>query len=76
MSIVSDVNQLVGDYDELQSDMDVESVDIQPSSATVVSAAPSTKSFFDKKKQPCQPNLESYPARLMGSKARRFNKGW
>ena len=87
MSIVSDVNQLVGDYDQLQFDMDVESVDIQPSSAIVVPAAPSRSSilppvpdlalsFFVNKKQPCQPNLESYPARLMGSKVRRFNKGW
>ena len=33
-------------------------------------------SFFQNKRKPCQPLLESYPGRKMGSKVRRFNKDW
>ena len=68
--------------------MDVDSVDNHPTPSTSAPAAPSTSapaapstsvpapSFFENKEKPCQPDLKSYPKRMMGSKMRRFNKDW
>ena len=80
ISMISNENQC----EDVQSgDMDVEGQEVlsvtpatNPAPESSKTSVPVLDSFFDNKKQPCQPVLDSYPSRKMGSKERRFNKDW
>ena len=58
--------------------MNIDSIDNYISSTPVqmTLGTPTVSSFFQNKRKPCQPLLESYPGRKMSSNVRRFNKDW
>ena len=79
VSPCSTENQLIDhDHDLLSiaSDSDQEMPTSDRIEVLAEPPAPKSESFFDNKKTPCQPKLQSYPSTTFGKKQRRFNSSW